>query len=130
MNPWMEKLMAMSSGDAKRFQMMVAPLIVVTVLVLMVLPLPPLVLDIFFTFNIAMSLMVMMVAATMLRPLDFAAFPEHITHMVNRQMLDAMKPRLFISRTAARKQCHDGCFDLLARLGIDGNLNQPQMLRR
>lgn len=75
MNPWMQKLMAMSSGDAKRFQMMVAPLIVVTVLVLMVLPLPPLVLDIFFTFNIAMSLMVMMVAATMLRPLDFAAFP-------------------------------------------------------
>ncbi len=75
MNPWMQKLLAMSSGDAKRFQMMVAPLIVVTVLVLMVLPLPPLVLDIFFTFNIAMSLMVMMVAATMLRPLDFAAFP-------------------------------------------------------
>ena len=65
MNPWMQKLMAMSHGDAKRFQMMVAPLIVVTVLVLMVLPLPPLVLDIFFTFNIAMSLMVMMVAATM-----------------------------------------------------------------
>ena len=75
MNPWMQKLLAMSSGDAKRFQMMVAPLLVVTVLVLMVLPLPPLVLDIFFTFNIAMSLMVMMVAATMLRPLDFAAFP-------------------------------------------------------
>ena len=75
MNPWMQKLLAMSSGDAKRFQMMVAPLIVVIVLVLMVLPLPPLVLDIFFTFNIAMSLMVMMVAATMLRPLDFAAFP-------------------------------------------------------
>ena len=75
MNPWMQKLLAMSSSDAKRFQMMVAPLLVVTVLVLMVLPLPPLVLDIFFTFNIAMSLMVMMVAATMLRPLDFAAFP-------------------------------------------------------
>ena len=75
MNPWMQKLLAMSPSDAKRFQMMVAPLIVVTVLVLMVLPLPPLVLDIFFTFNIAMSLMVMMVAATMLRPLDFAAFP-------------------------------------------------------
>jgi len=75
MNPWMQKLLAMAPGDAKRFQMMVAPVLVVTVLVLMVLPMPPLVLDIFFTFNIAMSLMVMMVAATMLRPLDFAAFP-------------------------------------------------------
>ena len=32
-------------------------------------------LDLLFTFNIAMSLMVMMVAANMIRPLDFAAFP-------------------------------------------------------
>lgn len=75
MNPWLQKLQAMTGGDAKRFQMMAAPLVVVCVLALMVLPLPPLVLDLFFTFNIAMSLMVMMVAATMLRPLDFAAFP-------------------------------------------------------
>ncbi|MBH1988022.1 MAG: flagellar biosynthesis protein FlhA [Burkholderiales bacterium] len=75
MNPWLQKLQAMTGGDAKRFQMMAAPIVVVCVLALMVLPLPPLVLDLFFTFNIAMSLMVMMVAATMLRPLDFAAFP-------------------------------------------------------
>ena len=75
MNDWLQKLKAMSGSDAKRFQMMVAPMIVVAVLALMVLPLPPLVLDLFFTFNIAMALMVMMVAATMLRPLDFAAFP-------------------------------------------------------
>jgi flagellar biosynthesis protein FlhA len=40
-----------------------------------VLPLPPLVLDTFFTINIAVALMVMMVAAYMIRPLDFAAFP-------------------------------------------------------
>jgi len=75
MNPWLQKLQAMTGGDPKRFQMMAAPIVVVCVLALMVLPLPPLVLDLFFTFNIAMSLMVMMVAATMLRPLDFAAFP-------------------------------------------------------
>jgi flagellar biosynthesis protein FlhA len=42
---------------------------------MMVLPLPPLALDLLFTFNIALSLMVMMVAATMTRPLDFAALP-------------------------------------------------------
>ena len=42
---------------------------------MMVLPLPPWLLDIFFTINIAVALMVMMVAAYMLRPLDFAAFP-------------------------------------------------------
>jgi len=40
-----------------------------------VLPLPPFVLDLLFTFNIAMAVMVMMVAAHMIKPLDFAAFP-------------------------------------------------------
>ena len=52
-----------------------APLFVVMVLAMMVLPLPPFVLDLLFTFNIAMALMVVMVAAHMVKPLDFAAFP-------------------------------------------------------
>ena len=51
------------------------PLLVVAILAMMVLPLPPLLLDMFFTVNIAVALMVMMVAAYMIRPLDFAAFP-------------------------------------------------------
>jgi flagellar biosynthesis protein FlhA len=41
----------------------------------MVLPLPPFILDLLFTFNIAVALMVMMVAAQMVKPLDFAALP-------------------------------------------------------
>jgi flagellar biosynthesis protein FlhA len=52
-----------------------APLFIVMVLAMMVLPLPAWMLDLLFTFNIAMALMVMMVAAQMVRPLDFAAFP-------------------------------------------------------
>ncbi len=52
-----------------------APMLVVAILSMMVLPLPPFLLDVFFTINIAVALMVMMVAAYMLRPLDFAAFP-------------------------------------------------------
>jgi flagellar biosynthesis protein FlhA len=42
---------------------------------MMVLPLPPFALDLLFTFNIALALMVMMVAAHMVKPLDFAALP-------------------------------------------------------
>ena len=52
-----------------------APMLVVAILAMMVLPLPPFLLDTFFTINIAVALMVMMVAAYMVRPLDFAAFP-------------------------------------------------------
>jgi flagellar biosynthesis protein FlhA len=75
MNELLLRLKGLSASDAKVFQVMAAPIVVLMVLVMMVLPLPPLVLDIFFTFNIAMALMVMMVSATMIRPLDFAAFP-------------------------------------------------------
>ncbi|MHB8947655.1 MAG: flagellar biosynthesis protein FlhA [Rhodoferax sp.] len=52
-----------------------APMLVVAILAMMVLPLPTWLLDTFFTINIAVALMVMMVAAYMIRPLDFAAFP-------------------------------------------------------
>ena len=52
-----------------------APLLVVAILAMMVLPMPTWLLDTFFTFNIAIALMVMMVAAYMIKPLDFAAFP-------------------------------------------------------
>jgi len=75
MNEWLNRLRAMSGRDAKVIQAVAAPIVVLMVLIMMVLPLPPLVLDLFFTFNIALALMVMMVSATMLRPLDFAAFP-------------------------------------------------------
>jgi len=52
-----------------------APLLIVMILSMMVLPLPPFFLDVFFTFNIAISIMVMLVAMYTLRPLDFSVFP-------------------------------------------------------
>lgn len=56
-------------------QGLAAPALVMAILALMVLPIPPWLLDTFFTLNIAVALMVMMVAAYMVKPLDFAAFP-------------------------------------------------------
>ena len=52
-----------------------APLLIVMILSMMVLPLPVFLLDVFFTFNIAVSVMVMLVAMYARRPLDFSAFP-------------------------------------------------------
>jgi len=51
------------------------PLLVLTLLGMMLVPLPPLLLDLLFTFNIALSLVVLLVAVYALRPLDFAVFP-------------------------------------------------------
>ena len=52
-----------------------APMLVITILSMMVLPLPPWMLDTFFTLNITLALIVMTVAAYMKRPLDFSVFP-------------------------------------------------------
>lgn len=51
------------------------PLLLVALLGMLVLPLPPFLLDLLFTFNIALSLIVVMVAVYIARPVDFASFP-------------------------------------------------------
>ncbi len=54
---------------------MAAPLLIVMILAMMVLPLPTIALDLLFTFNIAMSMLVLLVALYVLKPLDFSLFP-------------------------------------------------------
>ncbi|MEM9102079.1 MAG: flagellar biosynthesis protein FlhA [Pseudomonadota bacterium] len=51
------------------------PLLLIVILGMMTLPLPPLLLDMLFTFNITLSLIVVLVCIYTLRPLEFAAFP-------------------------------------------------------
>jgi flagellar biosynthesis protein FlhA len=51
------------------------PIGVLAVLAMVILPLPPLALDILFTFNIALSLIVVMAVFYVSRPLDFGVFP-------------------------------------------------------
>ncbi len=75
MNPLIQKLQGLLGPRAGIIAALGAPIAVLMVLSMMVLPLPPFVLDLLFTFNIAMAVMVMMVAAHMIKPLDFAAFP-------------------------------------------------------
>ncbi|MBI3348465.1 MAG: flagellar biosynthesis protein FlhA [Burkholderiales bacterium] len=75
MNPLIQKLQGLLGPRAGIIAALGAPIAVLLVLSMMVLPLPPFALDLLFTFNIAMAVMVMMVAAHMVRPLDFAAFP-------------------------------------------------------
>ncbi|GAB6068065.1 flagellar biosynthesis protein FlhA [Methylothermus subterraneus] len=52
-----------------------APLLVLLLLSLLVLPLPAFALDLFFTFNIAFSLIILLIVIYTVRPLDFAVFP-------------------------------------------------------
>ncbi|WP_322628356.1 flagellar biosynthesis protein FlhA [Halothiobacillus sp.] len=51
------------------------PLIIVMLLAMVIVPLPPLALDVLFTFNITLSIVILMVTIYVMRPLDFAVFP-------------------------------------------------------
>jgi len=51
------------------------PILLLCLLGMMMLPLPAFLLDVFFSFNIALSIVVLLVAVYSLRPLDFAVFP-------------------------------------------------------
>ena len=52
-----------------------APLVVALMLALMVVPLPPILLDVLFTFNIMLSMLVLLAAVRAQRPLDLDVFP-------------------------------------------------------
>ena len=56
-------------------RMLGAPVLIVVLLAMLVLPLPAFLLDVFFTFNIAVALVVLLVASYIVKPLDFAVFP-------------------------------------------------------
>ena len=57
------------------WQKLGAPLLVIMILGMMVLPLPPFMLDLLFTFNIALALIVLLISLYALKPLEFSVFP-------------------------------------------------------
>src|SRR5215510_1500749 len=67
------RLPRLSAADLQRG--FAGPALIVMLLAMMVLPLPPLLLDLLFTFNIAFSIMVLLVGMSVVKPLEFAVFP-------------------------------------------------------
>jgi flagellar biosynthesis protein FlhA len=67
------KLPAWMSGASSKG--LAAPIIIILLLAMMVLPLPAFVLDVFFSFNIALAVIVLLTSLYTVKPLDFMAFP-------------------------------------------------------
>jgi len=70
-----EKLRLPGSFKETQWQVLAGPVLIMLILSMMVLPLPAFILDLLFTFNIALSIMVLLVAMFTQRTLEFAAFP-------------------------------------------------------
>ncbi|MDD4880181.1 MAG: flagellar biosynthesis protein FlhA [Gallionellaceae bacterium] len=58
-----------------QWQKMAAPILVIAILAMMILPLPAFALDMLFTFNIALSMIVLLISLYTLKPLEFSVFP-------------------------------------------------------
>jgi len=65
---WLQKIGARGNALA-------ASILIILLLAMMILPLPAFALDLFFSFNIAMSVIVLLTALYTVKPLDFMAFP-------------------------------------------------------
>ena len=61
--------------QVKHTKALAAPILIIMMLAMMVLPLPAFVLDIFFSFNISLAIIVLLTALYTVKPLDFVAFP-------------------------------------------------------
>jgi flagellar biosynthesis protein FlhA len=68
-NDFFARLKSLINGN------LAAPMVLVALLAMVVLPLPPFMLDMLFSFNIALSLTIMLASIYVLKPLHFASFP-------------------------------------------------------
>lgn len=66
---WLAKLQGLTRSGLG------APIVLLLILGMMVVPLSPVVLDFAFTFNIALSIVILLAVVNVMRPLDFSAFP-------------------------------------------------------
>ncbi|WKE66753.1 flagellar biosynthesis protein FlhA [Gallaecimonas kandeliae] len=72
---WQSVLLNIKSSKGSLMKGLGAPVLVLATLAMVVLPLPPLLLDVLFSFNISLALVVLLVCIYTQRPLDFGAFP-------------------------------------------------------
>src|SRR5574340_1201331 len=62
-------------GSKANWRGLAGPVLIIMILAMMILPLPPFLLDVLFTFNIALAVMVLLASLYAMKPLDFAVFP-------------------------------------------------------
>jgi flagellar biosynthesis protein FlhA len=67
--------LAFPGFGANSSRALAAPFLIVMMLAMMVLPLPAFILDLFFSFNIALAIIVLMTSLNTVKPLDFMVFP-------------------------------------------------------
>ena len=71
----MSSALTLPASRRRQLRGLAGPLLIIMILAMMILPLPPFLLDLLFTFNIALAIIVLLVSLYTIKPLDFAVFP-------------------------------------------------------
>ena len=119
---FLDRLLPLMGKLAKRVDL-AAPVFVIVVLVVMILPMPAWALDILITFNITISLLILMVGMYVPRPQEFNAYPS-ILLMVTIYLRD-------IEDAVAMNAIWDAwlpCGSAPARVCIEANLRHHDFL--
>ena len=61
--------------NVKHLTGLLIPMLILLIILMMVVPLPAFLLDLFFTLNIALALIIVMISINTMRPVDFSSFP-------------------------------------------------------
>lgn len=98
------------------------PALVLLIVAMLVLPLPPLMLDILFTFNIAVSLMVVLIAINTRKPLDFSSFPSVLLFATMlRLALNVASTRVILVKGNEGEEAAGQVIAAFGRVVIGGN---------
>ncbi len=109
----LKKLMAQGMG---------APVLLVMILSMLIIPLAPWALDVFFTFNIALSLIILMTAVYAMRPLDFSVFPTIIlVSTLLRLALNVASTRVILMEGHAGGAAAGNVIEAFGNFVIGGN---------
>jgi len=88
-------------GKAKRYQALVVPIAMIGLLAVIVVPVPPWVMDLLIAFNLTLAAMIMLTTIFIDRPLDFSVFPSLLLGTtLLRLVLNVASTRLILSADA------------------------------
>ena len=100
----------------------VLPLGILAIVAMMILPLPPFLLDLFFVSNILVSLLVLMVAMHTNRPLDFSSFPSLLLiATILRLALNVASTRVVLSQGHTGSDAAGKVIEAFGNFVIAGN---------
>ncbi len=98
------------------------PVGILALIAMMVLPLPPVLLDLFFVTNILFSLLILMIAVNTFRPLDFSSFPSVLLiATVLRLGLNVASTRVVLSEGHTGTDAAGNVIEAFGEFVISGN---------